>query len=197
MTTEILPVAVECAGSPPVARVVRGAAEFAQLDGPWQRLALERGPIEGFDWADACRQTVALGQRLAVVAIERDGDLAALAALAGKRRRGIRRLVQLGVGELFEPQDFLARDDHSLAALAAALVRLRSPLWLERLPADSAALAVLESAFRGRAVIVRRPAARAPYIALDPSWREPETHLNSGRRSDLRRRAAKPISWAR
>jgi len=31
------------------------------------------------------------------------------------------------------------------------------------------------------------PQASCPFILLDPSWREPESHLNSGRRSDLRR----------
>jgi hypothetical protein len=32
-----------------------------------------------------------------------------------------------------------------------------------------------------------RPRQSCPYIALDDSWVEPESHLNAGRRSDLRR----------
>jgi CelD/BcsL family acetyltransferase involved in cellulose biosynthesis len=53
--------------------------------------------------------------------------------------------------------------------------------------ADSPTVAALEQACRGRAILVRRPAANCPYITLDASWLEPESHLNSGRRSDLRR----------
>jgi CelD/BcsL family acetyltransferase involved in cellulose biosynthesis len=83
--------------------------------------------------------------------------------------------------------DLLARDEESLGALAIALVRLRQPLWFDRLPADSPTTRALESAARGRALVVARPQANCPFIQLDESWLEPEQHLNSGRRSDLRR----------
>jgi CelD/BcsL family acetyltransferase involved in cellulose biosynthesis len=45
----------------------------------------------------------------------------------------------------------------------------------------------LRRAYRGRAIVTLRPQAACPYIALDESWLEPEQHMNSGRRSDLRR----------
>jgi CelD/BcsL family acetyltransferase involved in cellulose biosynthesis len=159
--------------------------------GDWQELAAVRGPIEQFDWAATCLRTLAAGERFTVVAIERDGQCQALAPLVGKRSRGIRRLAHLGVGELFEPMDLVARDAESLAALGKALIRLRRTLWFERLPADSPAIDALRTAARGRAIVVVRPAANCPYIPLDESWREPEQRLNSGRRSDLRRAARK------
>ncbi len=174
-----------------------GPAELAGLADRWNDLTADLGPIEQFDWADAARQTVALGQRPLVLSVEQDESLTALAALATQRRRGIVRLVQLGVGELFEPMDLVARDADSLDALAAALARLGRPLWLDRLPADSPAIPAIERAFRGRAVVLRRPAANCPYILLDESWQEPQDHLNAGRRSDLRRRGARPNSRAR
>jgi CelD/BcsL family acetyltransferase involved in cellulose biosynthesis len=45
----------------------------------------------------------------------------------------------------------------------------------------------LRRGYRGRGIVVIRPQASSPYIALDESWLEPESHLNAGRRGDLRR----------
>ncbi len=87
--------------------------------------------------------------------------------------------------------DLVAHDNESLAALAKALARLNEPLLLERLPANSPAIEELKNACRGRALVVERPSANCPYITLDASWIEAEKHLNSGRRSDLRRAARK------
>jgi CelD/BcsL family acetyltransferase involved in cellulose biosynthesis len=193
MSTEQLsaPLAAPAAGGPLRPRVVTGTAQLAELADTWHALAAGLGPIEQFDWAQTCAQTVAAGERLAVVAIERDGQCDALAPLVGRRSRGIRRLAHLGVGDLFEPMDLVARDCDSLAALAKALVRLNAPLWFERLPASSPAIAAIKHTCRGRAVVVERPAANCPYITLDASWAQAEQHLNSGRRSDLRRAARK------
>ena len=101
--------------------------------------------------------------------------------------RGIRRLALVGVNDLHEPADLLAADDEALRRLTALLVDRREPLVIERMLADSPTVAALEHACRGRAILVRRPAANCPFIPLDSSWLEPESHLNSGRRSDLRR----------
>ncbi|HEX3727660.1 MAG TPA: GNAT family N-acetyltransferase, partial [Pirellulales bacterium] len=78
-------------------------------------------------------------------------------------------------------------DARSLERLTSALVRCATPLYLERVMAGSPAVAKLKRRFWGRAVILTRPQAACPYIALDESWLTPEQHLNSGRRSDLRR----------
>ncbi len=193
MTTELLtvPPAAPAGRGALRTRVITTAAQLAELAHPWQAIADGIGPIEQFAWAESCAQTTSAGERLSVVTIERDGECVALAPLAGKRSRGIRRLAHLGVADLFEPMDVVARDAESLAALATRLVRLNTPLWFERLPADSPAIEALKRACRGRAALLVRPAANCPYITLDASWREPEQHLNSGRRSDLRRAARK------
>jgi CelD/BcsL family acetyltransferase involved in cellulose biosynthesis len=193
MNTELLPapLTAPAVGGAIGARVVTNTAQMAALAGSWQSLAEPIGPIEQFAWANSCAQTIAAGKRLAIVTIERDGRCEALAPLVAKRSRGIRRLAHLGVGDLFEPMDLVACDPQSLAALATRLVRLSTPLWFERLPADSPAIEALKHACRGRAALLVRPAANCPYITLDASWMEAEKHLNSGRRSDLRRAARK------
>ena len=119
--------------------------------------------------------------------LNRDDKCVALAPLVLRRMRGIRRLALVGVNDLHEPADVLAADDEALRRLSTAVVNRREPLVVERMLADSPTVAALEQACRGRAILVRRPAANCPYITLDASWLEPESHLNSGRRSDLRR----------
>jgi CelD/BcsL family acetyltransferase involved in cellulose biosynthesis len=189
MNTELLsaPSEAPVACGPLRPRWITATRQLAELDGPWQTLAQGIGPIEQFAWSQTCAETIAADQQLAILALEADDRCLALAPLVRKRRRGFRRLCQLGVGELHEPMDLPAANRQALAGLARALVRLNEPLWLERLPVDSPAVAAIERAFRGRAIVVRRPQANCPYITLDESWLEPEKHLNSGRRSDLRR----------
>ncbi len=75
----------------------------------------------------------------------------------------------------------------SAPALAEAIVQLKSPLYLGDVFADSPILSALEEACRWRRLMIVRPRPGHPYLPLDKSWLEPESHLNSGRRSDLRR----------
>ena len=83
--------------------------------------------------------------------------------------------------------DFAAADDHARAELCSRLARLDHPIRIERMPADSPTVAALERAFRRPGLLVRRPVGSYPVVQLDPSWHEPESHLNAGRRSDMRR----------
>jgi CelD/BcsL family acetyltransferase involved in cellulose biosynthesis len=88
---------------------------------------------------------------------------------------------------LNEPADFVYTDREALGALADAIVRLRQPLLLGRMPEDSPTIEALRTASRGRAIVVVRPQASCPFITLDESWQSPEGHLSSRRRSDYRR----------
>ncbi len=93
----------------------------------------------------------------------------------------------MGGDELFEPTDALYDGMASAQELAKAAARLPQPLHLDRISQGSLLIPALRSALRGRALLSVRPALSSPTIALDASWTEPETHFNSGRRSDFRR----------
>jgi CelD/BcsL family acetyltransferase involved in cellulose biosynthesis len=71
------------------------------------------------------------------------------------------------------------------------------PLKFDRIRAESPMLHALQQAYGGRAAVLLRPACGSPWIPLDPTWKEPERHLNAGRRSDLRRarRRAAQYGW--
>ncbi|MGQ0559845.1 MAG: GNAT family N-acetyltransferase, partial [Sphingosinicella sp.] len=62
---------------------------------------------------------------------------------------------------------------------------------LDRLPADSPLIPALRTAMRGRGLVSIRRARSGPTVRLDSGWQQPESRINSGRRSDGRRAARK------
>jgi CelD/BcsL family acetyltransferase involved in cellulose biosynthesis len=169
------------AGSGPRPRVVRTLAELDTYGPMWDRLAPGAGnPVADFAYRRAWAGGLGDGQRLNVLVAE--GAIAPLVA----NRRGAGWLTLLGA-EMYEPMDFLYQDEAGAQALARAVAETGRPLFLQRIPAGSPVAEALQTAFRGRGIVLRRPAAGTPWIPLDASWTEPESHLNSRRRSDLRR----------
>ncbi|HVL76845.1 MAG TPA: GNAT family N-acetyltransferase [Noviherbaspirillum sp.] len=164
-----------------------GKAELKTMESRWRAVeARTGGPIEQFDWAVACAMHTDASE-VEVVGVMRGEELRAVVPLAIKRIAGVKRRMMLGVDEYFEPMDFLFSDAQSLQRLMQQLARDRRPMLLSRVPTDSGSLDALRQAFRKRALVVERPGEGSPFIPLDPSWSEPEQHLNAGRRSDLRR----------
>lgn len=162
--------------------------EIDQLEAEWSALdARCVNPLGTFSWVRAALQAFEDDARPWIMAVSAGDRLRALAPLATARVRGVRRLLLAGVGQLHEPADLIADDQRALERLTRWIARSGKPLWLERMPADSPALALLKQNYRGRALVVVRTQSSCPYIELDDSWMEPESHLNAGRRSDLRR----------
>ena len=144
-------------------------------------------PLAQFNWIRTSLSAFSSDAAPQVAAAFRQGQLVALAPLVSRRVHGIRRLSLAGVNEVFEPGDMVWTDERALEKLLSALARGGSPLLLERIGASSLSVQKLKQIYRGRAVVVTRPQATCPFIALDETWLDPEQHLNSGRRSDLRR----------
>ena len=162
-------------------------AELSNLKVGWRQLSANvGGPVEQFEWAEACAATLS-HEGLRITTVARDGRLVAVGPFAVKRIRGVHRRIMLGVDVHCEPMDLLALDADAVDELARMLARARLPLEFGHLPADSPALPALMRAFRGRRVVVTRTLPSSPYIVLDGTWEEPERHLKAGRRSDFRR----------
>jgi CelD/BcsL family acetyltransferase involved in cellulose biosynthesis len=180
-----LPQAGSGAGRPAV-RVVRAPDELEQIQAEWDSLAFERGgPMLNCDWARTCADVYGLGGRLEILMYGSPG-VAAIAPLFRSGRVG-GRCELIGASELGEPMNFLYSEPSAVEPLAEALAEARCALLLRRLPADSPVVGALKRAYRGKGLVVCRRASAVARIALDESWIEPERHLNSGRRSDLRR----------
>src|SRR5262245_44233 len=145
-------------------------------------------PTQHEVWTGACTESFRPGERLARFTTERPDSPAmnATAALV-ELAEPWPRLEFLGMRELGEPMDLLAADAEALDELCRQLARYGRPVFLSRIPAHSPTPAAAKRAFRWPGRVFVRPATGYPTIALDPSWREPERHLNAGRRSDMRR----------
>ncbi len=151
--------------------------------------ALERdttSPIQQCLWSETCCATLPLDGEPQFVVAKTGSQTGAIAPLV--RARGVLgRLELLGVKILREPTDLIFSDPEALKNLAHTLVKLGSPLFLERIPADSPTVAAIQKAFRGHGLVFLHSGIPYPRILLHEGWRTPESQLNSGRRSDLRR----------
>ena len=136
-------------------------------------------------WSQACASTLASHVDLRILVLEDGNELVAIAPFAC--HKGSARLEMLGVATLFEPMDVLYSNPDVLPALGDAIVNLRVPLLLRRIPADSPLTSVLAKAYRSRGVLISRPDGPWPWITLDAGWAEPESKFNSKRRAYLRR----------
>jgi hypothetical protein len=138
-----------------------------------------------YDWAECCAEVFSPNQSPQALAFG-SPTISAIAPLA--REKGWAAPLELiGQSILYEPGDFLYADEESLFRLCADLAQMPTPLRLARVRADSPVPAALTAAYRGKGIVLCRPAAPCPWIALDRSWEHPERHINVGRQSDLRR----------
>ncbi len=169
-----------------VCRVVRTDDDLAELQSAWERLGnAVKSPIETFGWTAAANATGK--QRPALIVAEHSGSLRAIAPLGSCGRLLGQRFEIAGMSWLFEPADFISADLEALDEVIRRAVRLRRPVMLGRLPADSPTVTAFQRLARGRGKVLIRPHASCPYIALDSTWLQPESHLSSRRRSDYRR----------
>ena len=164
---------------------VRDLRTLTDLDGVscgWDRLKSSlAGPGQQSIWMRAAAATFA-NSTFHVVMLG-DPEIRAVAPLV--RHRGHYELA--AVAELGEPMDFLWRDEGSLAELCDVFARAGAPLVLGRTLASSPTLVALRRAYGHSALQVTHLRPGLPYIPLDDSWLEPESHFDARRRSDLRR----------
>jgi CelD/BcsL family acetyltransferase involved in cellulose biosynthesis len=161
--------------------------QFTEIAPFWQALEGDStSPIQQCLWSESCCATLPLDGELHVVVVKTGSQTGAIAPLV--RANGVLgRVEHLGVKTLREPTDLVFSDPVALRNLANALVKLGSSLFLDRIPADSPTVAAIQEAYHGRGLVLLRSAQPYPRILLHQGWRKPESQLNSGRRSDLRR----------
>src|SRR5262249_11511365 len=124
--------------------------------------------------------------RLHIVVAGGPPNVTALAPLAGDRN-GQARLELVGVNDLYEAMDFLYATPSALAVLTQTLGGCGGPVFLGRLPAQSAVIEAMRRSYRGRGVVIGRSAPGCPWLPLDDRWAQPEAQFAADRRGDLRR----------
>ncbi len=180
----------EASGPRPVdeiaARTLRTVEALDQHAYLWDRLGPHlQAPMNQFAWIRQSALQMGNGFRLHVSIVEERGaSAAAPLALGG---HPIKTLRFLGSDFLHEPMDLIHSGSESLACLAEFLCEAGYPIILRPIFSDSPAVAALQAASRRRGRVIVRPLFSTPWIPLDASWEDAPVHLNSGRRSDLRR----------
>jgi CelD/BcsL family acetyltransferase involved in cellulose biosynthesis len=140
-------------------------------------------------WQQACVETLARDGAAQVVTVDdATGPRAGIVLL----RRGVpARLCLAGAEELWEPVEAPCADEAAAAALVEKLLALGAPLRFGHHPADSLFVSAMRRLAPASGLLLCAPVAGSPFLRLDARWRDPETALASGRRSDLRRMARK------
>jgi CelD/BcsL family acetyltransferase involved in cellulose biosynthesis len=161
------------------------ATSLSRLRAGWERLEpAVPTPIEHYEWSHACALALPQAGRPRILAVLDGETCRAIAPLAARQ---FFRLESIGVCTLTEPMDFVYADPAALARLCNALARQGLPLDLRRLREDSPVVDGLRAAFRGRGLVHVSAGKPYTYLEIDATWKEPEAHFNSGRRSDFRR----------
>ncbi len=167
--------------------VIKTLDELDQLSDCWGALATQSGlPMHHFAWLRAAASSFAADGRMHIVVVGAPPKITAVAPLV-RCWNDDRCLELLGVGELYEPMDFLYATPSALDVLTDALAGFRGCLALNRVPAQSGVIAALGRSYRRRGFVFCKAVRGCPWIPLDARWTQPEEQLNAGRRSDLRR----------
>ena len=162
-----------------------GLETLRQMEPGWDRLAARgASPMQHYAWTEAFAETFREIGSVRMVTIGDDAAPRALAVLVNPRGAS-HVLESLSVRQLFEPVDFLYRDDVSLDALVRTLRAQGDALYLPRIPADSAVISALRRAYRGGGLVRVAQTDGYPVLDLDATWKDPELRLNPGRRSDF------------
>lgn len=145
----------------------------------WETLPI-KSPMQSYTWARACAEAFPnSGFRMVTAGNPRVHAIALFA-----ESQGSRNLLPLGA-ELYEPTEFAYADVSAAEELGESIVRMGMPVLIRDMFADSIMLEGMRRAAGRR--LVTHLAPGHPWLPLDDTWLEPESHLNAGRRSDLRR----------
>jgi CelD/BcsL family acetyltransferase involved in cellulose biosynthesis len=159
----------------------------------WDSVAPDRiTPMQQHMWVSATISAIGPREDVKVLTVGTPETPKAMAPLSIDRS-GPRGYRLLGAEELGESVEVIYSDDAALSALAEGLSRLRYPVSLGHYPLDTPFVERLRSNLRTRGLIVDRKlhVKAMPYVKLAGEWKQPETQLGPGRRSDYRRKRRK------
>ncbi len=164
-------------------------ARQAGLKEAWDRLAAQaHNPLLRFDWFWSCARTIHAEDALRIVVVYAGDEVAAVAPLVVPRARGNPRLEIIGTSRLYEPSGFLYASPEALAYLLKAILQLRLPLVLLRVPAADQARDIVDRLGPLQGLKIVRDSAPSAFLELGNSWEGLVAGLSSNRRYDFKRK---------
>ncbi len=151
--------------------VVTSIDGIHSLRDEWEPLAsLSGSPMLDHSWVVSCAETLHEERNLRLVVTRAQGSLTGVAPLALEAGGPGRHLVLLGGSRLYEPGGWLFSSEAALAELTAAVIDLRAPLLLHRVPRDSRLAGALAAFPRSRGVAIQRQASPSLAVNTSGTW---------------------------
>lgn len=157
----------------------------------WNVLAgASRTPLLTYEWFSACARVTAPVAQIVIAVVRKRNIVCAIAPLVLIKKFGISTLELLGdhYCKLYEPQDFLYADTPSLRTLLDVVMSLRRPIFLHRIPAESATASLLKESRRGCIAIIMPKTSRSLFVPRTGTWPIFEAQMSKSRRYNLKRK---------
>jgi CelD/BcsL family acetyltransferase involved in cellulose biosynthesis len=163
-------------------------AALETLAPEWAALVADADlPMLSHAWVLACALTLCAAQALRVITVRQRGTLVAAAPLAQADGTGATRLELVGATTLYEPSGLLYRSEEALTLLLRAMLSLRQPFLLSRIPFTPHVNAMFSAAAHHRGLLVSSRVSTTLAVPIESSWDEYLGTLSAHRRYDLRR----------
>ncbi len=169
--------------------IVKDIGELRSLRDQWNEVAdIMENPLLRHEWVVTAARTLFSQNEIHFYIYRQGGRICAIAPLL-KVGVGVRaRLYLIGFPRLYEPSDFLYRDEASLAALMRAIARQDIPVCFHRIPQSSP---IHGFRFWKFAYLVSQAKEKNPsysqYLEIKADWKEFFASLTSKNRNDLSR----------
>jgi CelD/BcsL family acetyltransferase involved in cellulose biosynthesis len=178
-----------------LAEIIRTKKDLKSIESGWNELAdTDKSPLMNYEWFVSCIEAFYREEDLRIIVIYSQDNITAIAPLISVKINFMKRLEFIGMSYLFEPCSFLYESEDALRLLLKEIIKLKCPLYLQRLPENSTVSRLLKELTRYRGVFIERQTSGSAYVSLNSEW---EKYLNSfspKRRYELRlkrRRAEK------
>lgn len=169
--------------------IIKNIRQLTRIRSQWDALAeLQKSPLLHFDWFVSCAETIHADDEIFIVVVGEGDSVEAIAPLCLMTRDGVATLELLGSSALYEPTNFLYRNEQSLKRLLRAVIKLGFPLVLLRLPDDPLLHKCIQEMAWRRGIVLRKQSASSAFLGLSPDWGRFLGKLSPSRRYDFRRK---------
>jgi CelD/BcsL family acetyltransferase involved in cellulose biosynthesis len=171
-------------------RIVNNVNDLQSLTEQWNELAdLQQNVLLRYEWIVTAARCFFPNDEIRFFVYSEEGRVNAIAPLVKIGRGHKAKLFLIGFPYLYEPADFLYRDQGSLKTLMRAIAQQNIPVVFHRIPANSPIFGFdfwgATSGRLSRARITHQSSTQ--FLDITTNWNEFYSALTSKNRNDLRR----------
>jgi CelD/BcsL family acetyltransferase involved in cellulose biosynthesis len=181
-----------------VIEIVRNKEELKRLEPEWNRLARPLAtPLALHDWFFCCVESFYKEEQIHIVVVRQGERIAAIAPLVKVEQNGVDTLELIGISFLYEPCYLLYENVDALYTLLNAILKLRMPLFLRRIPASFGTAKAVRELIGKHGVVIERAPSESGWVDIDKTWDECYRSLSNHRKKQFRRSRKKTLEKGR